>query len=845
MKFTACLAALALPLALTLAHAAGGDRDESHEREGAPELREAYATQRRVNPANPAFNAAAARLQAVNLAAARARPLNTHAARSSYLHIETWQAIGPAPLLQGETPWGTPQHVSPVSGRISAIALDAQDEVAFIGAALGGVWRTADGGRSWAPLGDQLGSLAIGSIAIAPGTHARNQATLYVGTGEGNYGCDSYGGVGIYKSTDSGHTWQGPYGSSLFTYRAVNSIAIDRTDPNTLFATTGSAFDSAGGSCISEPAFPPRGIFKSSDGGLTWARLTTQAANDPASQVIQDPRTPTRWWAAMYANGGLLGGVLRSDDNGATWSQVAGQGGLPPLDASGTWSRASISAADDGQGHTVLYVSNGQTASSAGAGGRVFKSSDSGATWTELSGAQGFCNTQCWYDSPIATEPGNPNVVYTGGSYISSVDGNDNEITPSQFMRSDDGGVTFGSRVRSADGTTALHADVHAIQVWPGRGNEIWVGNDGGVWKSLDRGDHWINLNSNLQITLFEQCDLYRADPSMAYCGTQDNGVDGFVGGMGWLHLDYGDGGTALIDQDNPNNLVHTYYDTSGGDWSIGVGYTTDGFDAFENYSFSGAAINNPPYNNGMNYTDRVLWYPPIHLDAGVHDTLYFGTNKLYRADRFFSYPSGAPDIFVALGTGSGGQDLALPNGEVSAITTLPNLGADAQVIFTGSSNGRVFRSSDGGLSFSEVDAMPALIPLFVSNILIDPRDPSVVYQARAGFTGSLPAHNVRKSTDGGATWADASVGLPDIPVNVLVVDPILPNAVWAGTDAGVFLSSNGGATWDPYNDGLPNVPVFDMKTSRTPAQVVAFTHGRGAYRMVFDAIFIDGFDGR
>ncbi|HZP66124.1 MAG TPA: hypothetical protein VFB32_07435 [Rudaea sp.] len=831
--------ACTLPLAAAIAQAAPEAR---HEREGPPELREHYETLRRANPTNASFDAAAARMQAVTQAAAAGSKFPTPA---GYAHTEIWQPIGPTPLLQGETPWASPQQLSPVSGRVSAIALDAQDEVAFIGAAMGGVWRTSDGGRTWAPIGDRLGSLAIGSIAIAPGPHARNQATLYVGTGEGNYGCDSYGGVGIYKSTDSGETWQGPYGSSLFTYRAVNSIAIDRTNPNTLFATTGSAFDSAGGSCISEPGFPPRGIFKSTDGGQTWTRLTTQAANDPASQVVQDPVTATRWWAAMYANGGQLGGVLRSDDNGSTWTQIAGTGGLPPLDATGTWSRASIAVTDDGHGNTVLFVSNGQTASGASAGGRVFKSIDSGTTWTELTGAQGFCNTQCWYDSPIATEPGNPNVVYTGGSYISDVDNNDNEVTPSEFMRSSDGGATFASKVRSVDGTTALHADVHAIQVWPGRPNEIWVGNDGGIWKSTDRGDHWINLNTNLQITMFEQCDLYAADPNIAYCGTQDNGVDGYVGSTGWLHLDYGDGGTALIDQDNANNLVHTYYDTSGGDWSIGVGYTTAGFGAFENYDFSGAAMNNPPYNNGMNYQDRVLWYPPIHLDNGMHDTLYFGTNKLYRADSFFSYPSGAPNIFTALGGGAGGEDLAAPDGAISAITTLANLGHDAQTIFTGSSNGHVFRSTDGGVSFTEVDAVPGPIAQFVSSVVIDARSPNVVYQARAGFTGSYPAHNVRKSVDGGTTWADASSGLPDIPVNVLVMDPLIENTVWAGTDAGVFVSADAGATWNPYNTGLPNVPVFDLKTSRAPAEIVAFTHGRGAYRLSYDLIFLDGFDGQ
>src|SRR6185312_13496951 len=194
MKLKLILAVLAVPLVLTIARAVGHLGEPEREREGAPHLRDAYETLRRANPTDANFNAAAARLRAVQQvadAAQRSAPTMDHANRTSaYAHAESWQPIGPTPLLHGETPWGSPQHLSAVSGRVTALALDAQDEVAFLGAALGGVWRTSDGGQTWSAIGDQLGSLAIGSIAIAPGAHARNQATLYVGTGEGNYGCD-------------------------------------------------------------------------------------------------------------------------------------------------------------------------------------------------------------------------------------------------------------------------------------------------------------------------------------------------------------------------------------------------------------------------------------------------------------------------------------------------------------------------------------------------------------------------------------------------------------------------------------------------------------------------------
>lgn len=793
--------------------------------EGPRELRAQYEAQRHRNPLNPEFNVAAARFQAVQEAEAATR---RRVLPRAYQHAETWQAVGPAPLLNGQTPT-FPIIPSPVTGRVSSLAIDATDNAVYAGAAQGGVWRTLNGGASWTSLTDRLGSLAIGSIAIDPAPHASNQGTLYIGTGEGNYSADSYAGVGVYKSTDSGQTWQGPYGSALFTSRSVNGIAVDRTNSSHLVAVTGSGVYGSG--AVVAITLPNRGIFNSTDAGVTWTKQASQALNDPASMVIQDPVVPTTWWAAMYGVSTVTGGVQKSIDNGVTWTQVFGIGGLPALaSASG---RNWITGADPGGGNpSVLYIGN------AASNGRVYKSVDGGTNWTAVTATNGYCSGQCFYDMPLYAEPGNPDTLYTGGAGNST----DPETVPSMFMRSIDGGATFQSKVRSPSTNTALHADVHAITSYPGNPNEIWVGNDGGVWKSTNRGDTWINVNNSMQITQFEGCDLHPSNPAIAYGGTQDNGTNGWSGGNAWPHLDFGDGGYALIDQSTPDNLVHTYYNQTNN--LIGVGYTTNGFTTQQGEYFGSFA--DTVGGNGISISDRVLFYAPIHLDRGVSDTLYFGTNKLYRANSFFSFPDSTPNIFLVLGTGAGGQDLSPGSGAISAIETLANpaIGLNANTLFTGSSTGRVFRSTDAGLTFSEVDNSPGPIPLFVSDILVDPRNPAVVYQSRSGFTGALPAHNVRKSVDGGLTWADASVGLPDIPVNALAFDPILHDTLWAGTDVGTFLSTDAGASWIPYSDGLPNVAVFDLKSNAATGQILACTHGRGAYRLRLDAIFIDGFDG-
>jgi len=813
--------------------------------EGTPEARDAYFALRRSNPYDAKFNSAAARFSAYRQMAAAQAHL-TENMPASLRHLEVWKSIGPAPIIDGQTP-GDFTTPSPVSGRVSTLAIDPIDNAVYLGGAQGGVWRTLNNGISWVPLTSNLASLAVGAITIAPGSHLLNQATIYLGTGEGNYSADSYAGVGIYKSTDSGRTWAGPYGSALFTNRSVNGIAVDRTNPDRVLAVSGSG--TFGVSGITGPTLPARGIFLSTDGGLTWAKQTTQAVNDPGSQIIQDPVTPTTWWASGLAISGTTGGLQKSIDNGVTWTQVAGTGGLPALDAGATWGRSWIAGgAAPGDLNSTLYVGNAQTAGNpTPSGGKVFKSVDSGVTWTEVVAAREYCKGQCFYDLPIAVEPGNPNVVYTGGAGNSGGTAGA-ETVPSLFMRSDNGGTSFASHVRSLDGTTALHADMHAIAVWPGQPNRIWIGNDGGVWRSDDKGANWVNANTNQTLTQFSGCDLHPSDPRGAYGGTQDNGTEGFLGSVGWPHLDFGDGGYALIDQGNPNNLVHTYFNQQNN--LLGVGFTTAGFTTTQGGYFASFADSDPQVGNGIGIADRVLFYAPIHLDRGHSDTLYYGSNKLYRAPAFFSQTvdnqgNGQPGIFTALGTG-GGQDLTGGNGMLSAIETVANVlpGQDAQTIFTGSSNGHVFRSTDGGASFTEVDALPSVIAQFVSDITGNPRNTNSVFQARAGFSAAAPYHNARRSLYGGATWADSSDGLPNVPVNALVFDPVFPNQIWAGTDVGMYLSQDNGVTWIPYNEGMPNVQIVDIKANRGTHTILACTHGRGAFTLDLDAIFVDDFEG-
>ena len=774
--------------------------EERLHEEGKRTLKNDYYQSRRQPPeSEPEFSPARRRFEAYQDMKARER--------ASSLSSFVWENIGPAPILDGQTPSSSPRYPSEVTGRVSCLAIDAVDNAVYVGGAQGGLWKSTDNGASWIPLTDDLGSIAIGSVAIDPAPHNPGEATLYIGTGEGNGSCDSYGGVGVYKSIDSGATWNGPFGLDKFVDRGIPTLAVDRTNSNVILAGSSSGISGVG--CQSGPNFPIRGIYRSTDGGTTWTHTTS--VDGRSSVVIQDPVNAQVWWAAMWytGNGNALdGGLLKSINGGASWSQIAGTAGLPA--ASSTTGRCWITATDDGgnPAQSVLYYANASNS------GSVYKSVDSGASWSNIPAATGFCDGQCFYDMPIYVEPGDPDTFYTGGA------GTSGGTLPVMFMRSMDGGSTFLDKVRSDDMTTAVHADAHAIISWPGQPNRLWFGCDGGVWRSDNRGDTWVDVNNNLAITQFTAGDSDPTDPDRAYGGTQDNGTMGWTGFNGWPHLDYGDGGFALIDQSTPNNLVHTYYNQSGN--LIGCGYTTDGFaTTMGGYSFSSAPA------NGISLSDRVLFYAPMHLDRNVSDTLYFGTNHLYRAPNFFATGGG----FTALASG---QDLTGGGGALSAIETV--LG-DANLIFTGSSSGIISRSINGGASFSTVDSTGA----FASDILVDPANNDIVFASFAAFVGAGNA--IRKSIDRGLTWSSSGSGIPDIPVNALAFDPVTPNRIWAGTDVGVYVSSNGGATWTPENLGLANVAVFDLKANGTTGFMVAFTHGRSAYRVSLDcsALSISG----
>lgn len=737
-----------------------------------------------------------------------------------------WTPLGPAPIPNGQTDPGlVAANEVPVSGRVTAIAIDPVDttgNTVYVGTAQGGFYRTLDGGTNWTPLMDGAQSLAIGAITIDPLDHTK----VFVGTGEGNNSGDSFFGVGLYLilNATTAANITGPFNSNgtsdIFTGRSITRILVDPADDNKILVSTGSGF--SGLSFDRFNTLPNVGVYLSTNALGASPTFTQQQAPDLAnhivSDMVMDPANPAKVLVHVTAAAGAT--------DGGVWESTAGD----PFAGAASWTQTFVEASGIVGKFAVNHISSTTTfalASSdnlcgvAGKAGVVRKSID-GATWTEVTSARGFCGGQCVYDAPIAIDPSNASVMYIGGNVDSA--GTAALSCGSATMAKTSDGTTFtrsGSR---------LHPDSHAIAIAPSNSSIIYTGNDGGIFKSVNGGATWSSLNnSTISATQFQSLALHPHDANFMIGGTQDNGTE-LMNGVGtWTRSDAGDGGYALIDQSSVDlsnvTMYHTYFNQTGGaNGFIGYARVTQSANANEtgwSPFFGCPATPGQITGNGINCNDNVLFYAPMALGPGTPNTLYFGTDHLYRSDDqgVTMTPVSQAPFGINPATGAPAP--------VSSIGISPQ---DDNVRVVGLTDGQVFATSTGANPMLEVTGPWG--PHYVARAVIDPKNSNTAYITLDGYGF---ADHVWKTTNLDAappTWTAASGGLPDVPVNSFAVDPVFPNSLFAGTDIGVFSSTDGGTSWTPYGSGLPRVAVFDMAINNLTRKLRIATHGKGIWEI-------------
>jgi uncharacterized protein (TIGR03437 family) len=677
-------------------------------------------------------------------------------ARRSAVASAAWQFIGPQPIDYGGG------YLN--SGRVMALAVDPRsNDTVYAGAAEGGVWKTTDGGTTWTPLTDNQPSLAIGSIVLDP----NNPDAVFAGTGEGDGAIDSYSGAGILKSLDAGATWRNIVGP--FAQTSITGLAVNPKNSSIMLAASSI------------------GVYRSGDGGETW----TISNPGVAISVFFDPAELNVAWASVgNERGSTANGVYRSSDAGLSWTLVSGTGSnqIPTGTATGRIQIVNIPTSPDSVLALVANPIKGPGASLNG----VYKTTDAGSNWTQLSAVPDFCNPQCWYDMVLQPHPLNPAFFLGGGNVIN--------------VRSTDGGATW-----QVQGVTRLgvpHADNHAL-VFTNDGTRLYLGNDGGVWSTdVFAGNTivWNDLNATLAITqYYPSISIHPSNPQIALAGSQDNGTQMYGGQLTWPLIAGGDGGRTAIDPSSPNiayisvtgvSLYRTQHLTNPTDFLSVV--------------------------HGIDPADRSRFIGAYVMDPIVPQRMYYGTDRLYQSlDGGGLWLPISPDL-----TGAS-QTTTSETFTISSISISP---ADPKTIFTGSYSASVFQTTDGGNSWTDRSA--GLPFRSVTHITPDLIDPGIVYVTFSGLAGAgdqTPGH-VYKSSAGGNSWTDISGNLPNLPVDDLVIDPDLPNTLYAATDAGVMFTADGGTTWNLLGIGMPKVAVLSLMLHRPTRTLRAATHGRGMW---------------
>ncbi|HZD95342.1 MAG TPA: Ig-like domain-containing protein, partial [Candidatus Sulfotelmatobacter sp.] len=323
---------------------------------------------------------------------------------------------------------------------------------------------------------------------------------------------------------------------------------------------------------------------------------------------------------------------------------------------------------------------------------------------------------------------------------------------------------------------------------------------------------------------------LHPTDANFAIGGTQDNGTEFMKSDGTWTRADFGDGGYSAIDQSSTDTtnvtMYHTYFNLT--DNLIAVAQVTTAAGATEgNWSIFGCPAQPGLTVNGINCADAVLFYAPIALGPGIPNTLYFGTDRLYRSVNRGATMAAASQGFACCDPNTG---IDFP---VSAIGISPQ---DDNVRIAGLTNGKVFATTLGANPMTDVTGtLPAR---FVARAVVDPNNKTTAYITLDGYgTLASPLAHVWKTINltgepPTPTWSSVSSGLPDVPVNAFAVDPFNSGYLYAGTDIGVFSSIDGGATWAAYGTGLPRVAVFDLGINKVSHKVRIGTHGRGAWEI-------------
>ncbi len=660
-----------------------------------------------------------------------------------------------------------------IGGRLTDIEFKPGDPTnIYLGAASGGIFKSEDNGNSYFPIFDESLSLSIGDIAIAPS----QPEVIYVGTGEANPGGGSlaYDGNGVYKSIDEGSSWQH---IGLEEIGSVGRVVISPNSADIAYvAAMGYLFENNN----------QRGVFKTIDGGENWEQKLYLNDSTGAVDLAIHPNNPDTIYAAMwqrvrrleyYVYGGESCGIFRSYDGGESWVEL--DNGLPTGNNVGRIG-IGISQSDP----NVLYAIY---ADRTGYFEGLYKSEDGGDSWeqTNDNSLSNMFSSYGWWFGRLKIDPNNSQVVYAIGFdlYKTSNAGNSWSMISS-----------------------GVHVDQHEVAISTENSDLVLLASDGGLFNSSNAGNSWSH-QLNLPITQFYTCAIDESVPSRLYGGAQDNGTNRTLSGNpdAWAPIYWGDGFYCLVD---PNDNRYVYAEYQYGNFARSTNYGS---------SFSSAT-------SGISGSDRKNWNTPVVMNPLNPNSLYYGANRLYKStNRAVNWSVISNDL--TNGAGSGNQTF----GTITTISVSP---ADTNIIYVGTDDANVWLSSNNGENWMKIsDDLPQR---WISRVVADPLDAQVAYVCLSGYRENEYMPHIYKTDDNGLSWIDVSEGLPEAPVNDLVIDPDNTNRLIVATDVGVFYKDEENPMWLGLANGIPLILVTDLSFHAPTNKLVAATYGRSMYTLEF-----------
>ena len=656
-----------------------------------------------------------------------------------------------------------------IGGRITCLKIHPTNQnIIFAGCPGGGLFKTTDAGATWIPVFDAQPFLSISCITFDP----TNPSIMYVGTGDPDIPFTSFIGNGVYKSTDGGISWAN---IGLNQQGIITQILINPLNTNMIYA-----------SAMGTPMVRDfnRGIYKTTNGGTNWNQVLSIDNQTGVSDMMMDFTNPNIIyacsWSRIRTNTESFGfsnssRIYKTSNAGTNWNILSN--GLPNTKL------ARFGICMSKQNANKIYVSVCDSTYNLE---NIYVSTNGGTSFSALPGsasASGLYNSFGWYFGKLMVNPSNDNEILIAGV---------------EHYKSTDGGNSFNLN-QPPWWNYNPHADIHDIQFKSA--TDYIIATDGGLYETFDDGGNWYKLD-DIPNTQFYKVNYNPFNNNEYLGGAQDNGTmsGGLTSGVNnWLRLFGGDGFQPRMDNTDPQIM---YAETQNG----GLYVSMDAGSSFNNFSSS------------INGSDRRNWDMPYVFGGNSNSIMYTGTYRVYKntTNPFESWTPISGDL----------TDGIIYAERFHNISCVDNSSLNTNYIYAGTSDGNVWRSLDDGTTW---DSLQMTLPYrYVTSVHSSPNVLNNVYVTHSGYRYNQYIPHIHKSTNNGTNWIDISGDLPQAGINDMLVLPGYENVLFVASDIGVYYTVNGGTNWTRLGNNMPIMVVWDLEYNPNTNKLIAGTYARG-----------------